>query len=111
MVTQLYLGIVALVFCLAGDVYVRFSKEPTDARSPQGPTGTRSTPAPADQRRPAGRPASPRAPDHAPIAASHSAAVANSRPLNVTNRPGAPTWDQPRLRAASARVRRLPGTT
>jgi len=26
MVTQLYLGIVALVFCLAGDVYVRFSK-------------------------------------------------------------------------------------
>jgi hypothetical protein len=49
MVTQLYVGIVALVFCLAGDVYVRFSKEPTDARSPQGPPGTRSTPAPADQ--------------------------------------------------------------
>jgi len=26
MVTELYVGIVALVFCLAGDVYVRFSK-------------------------------------------------------------------------------------
>jgi hypothetical protein len=26
MVTQLYIGFVALVFCLAGDVYVRFSK-------------------------------------------------------------------------------------
>ncbi len=53
MITEVYLGIVALIFCLAGDVYVTFSKRPTDARSPQGPTGTRSTPAPADQR-PAG---------------------------------------------------------